>query len=68
MRNGASDQKIWALEDCSGKAVFSRGPGAFLEFLELLEGLGTNDRGSCKIWEFFGDFCGIFGVCNGLRT
>jgi hypothetical protein len=45
-----------------GKTVFLGGSGAILEFLEWLEGLGVKDRGSCEIWEFFGDFCGFLGV------
>jgi hypothetical protein len=68
MQDGALDQKIWALEDCRGKIVFSRGSGVFLKFLVWLEGLGTDDRGSCQILDLFRDFCGIFGVFNGLRT
>jgi hypothetical protein len=52
-----------------GKTVFLGGSGAILEFLEWLEGLGVKDRGSCEIWEFFGDFLWIFGsglgpICN----
>jgi hypothetical protein len=27
-----------------------------LEFLKWLEGIGTKDMGSCKIWGFFRDF------------
>jgi hypothetical protein len=53
-RNRALDQKIWALEACRGKTVFSRGSGVILEFLELLEGLGAKDRGSCEFWGFLG--------------
>jgi hypothetical protein len=45
-----------------GKTVFLGGTGAILEFLEWLEGLGVKDRGSCEIWDFFGDFCGFLGV------
>jgi hypothetical protein len=47
--NGSLDQEICALEDCRGNIVFSRGPRVFLEFLEWLEGLGTNDKSSCEI-------------------
>jgi hypothetical protein len=35
-----------------GKMVFLGGSRAILEFLEWLEGLGTKDRDSCKIWDF----------------
>jgi hypothetical protein len=51
-----------------GKMAFLGGSGVFLEFLEWLEGLGANDRGSYEIWEFFRDFCGLFGEFKGLRT
>jgi hypothetical protein len=44
MRNGALDQKIWVLEACKGKMVFSGGFGATLKFLEWLEGLDAIDR------------------------
>jgi hypothetical protein len=60
MENGAWNQKIWALEAFRGKTVFSGGSRVILEFLEWLEGLDTKDRGSCEIWGFFRDFCGIF--------
>jgi hypothetical protein len=49
-----------ALEAFGGKMVFSGGFGVILEFLKWLEGFGAKNRGSCKIWEFFRDFCGFF--------
>jgi hypothetical protein len=57
--NEALDKNIWALEAFKGKTVFSGRSREILEFFELLEGLGTKDRGSYKIWGFFLDFCGI---------
>jgi hypothetical protein len=68
MRNGALDQKIWALKACRGKTIFSGGSGVIMEFLEWLEGLGSKDRDSCKIWEFFRDFCGFFECLVWFRT
>jgi hypothetical protein len=67
-RNGALDQKIWFLEAFRGKTVFSGGSGATLIFLEWLEGLGTKDRGSCKVWGFFSDFYGILEGLECFRT
>jgi hypothetical protein len=34
MRNGALDQKIWALEAFKGKMIFSGGSRVILEYLE----------------------------------
>jgi hypothetical protein len=48
--------------------VFSGGSGAILEFLECLEGLGTKYKGSCEIWGFFCDFCGILVGLEWVRT
>jgi hypothetical protein len=66
--NEAWNQKIWAQEAFRGKTVFLGGSGAILEFLELLEGLGAKDRGSCRIWIFLGDFwslwSGLGPICN----
>jgi hypothetical protein len=59
MRNGALDQKIWDLEALKVKMVISGDSGKFLKSLECLEGLGTKNRGSYKVWEFFGDFYGF---------
>jgi hypothetical protein len=36
MKNGAWNEKIWALEAFKGKTVFLGGFGAILEFLEWL--------------------------------
>jgi hypothetical protein len=48
MLNEALDQKIRALEALKGKMINSGNSGEFLESLEWLEGLGTEDRGSCE--------------------
>jgi hypothetical protein len=68
MQNGALDQKIWALEALKGKIVNSGDSREFLESLEWLEGLDTKDMGSCKVWEFFGDFGGFLKCLEGFRT
>jgi hypothetical protein len=39
-----------------------------LKFLKWLEGFGTKDRGSCEIWEIFGDFCGFLEGLKWFRT
>jgi hypothetical protein len=62
MRNGALDQKVWALEALKGKIVFSGGSGVICGILEWLELFGAKDRGSCEMWEFFRD-CGGFLEC-----
>jgi hypothetical protein len=49
-----------------GKTIFLAGYGVFLEFLEGLEGLGANDRGSYKIQEFSGIFVKFLGCLKGL--
>jgi hypothetical protein len=55
-------KKIWALEAFKGKTFFSGGSKEFLEvFFEWLKGLGAKYRGSCKIWGFLRNFCGVFG-------
>jgi hypothetical protein len=51
-----------------GQTVFLGGSGEILEFLEWLEGLGAKYKGSCKIWEFFKDFCGFFECLEWFRT
>jgi hypothetical protein len=66
MRDRALDQKICSLEDYRGKMVFLGGFRVFLEFLEGLERLGTNDRGSCKILEFLGIFVEFLECIKGL--
>jgi hypothetical protein len=66
MRDRALDQKICSLEDYRGKIVFLGGFRVFLEFLEGLERLGANDRGSCKILEFLGIFVEFLECIKGL--
>jgi hypothetical protein len=51
-----------------GKIVFSEGSGLILKFLEWLEGLWHKRRGSCGIWDFFGDFCGVLEGLEWFRT
>jgi hypothetical protein len=67
-KNRVLDRKIWAFEALWAKWSFQEILGAYLEFLEWLEGLGVKDRGLCKIWELFKGFCEIlecFGpICN----
>jgi hypothetical protein len=48
--------------------VFSGGSRVILEFLEWLEGLGANDRGSCEVWGFFRDFGGFLECLEPFRT
>jgi hypothetical protein len=52
MWNRALDRKIWALEACRGKTVFSGGSGVILEFFKWLEAFDAKDKGSCEIWDF----------------
>jgi hypothetical protein len=68
MRNGALDQKIWALEAFGGKTIFPGGSRAILELLEWLEDLGAKDRGSYNFWGFFGNCCGILEGLKWVRT
>jgi hypothetical protein len=65
-KNGVMDQKIQTLETFRGKTVFSGSSGVILEILEWLEGFGAKDRGSCEIWEFFGDFVDFWSAWSGL--
>jgi hypothetical protein len=60
MRNGALDQKIWALETYRGKTDFSGGSGVILEFFEQLEGIGAKERGSCDFGGFFWNFGRVY--------
>jgi hypothetical protein len=62
MRNGALDQKIWALEAYMGKMVFLGGSGLILEFLEWLEGLGAKDKALAEFGNFLGIFVNFFRV------
>jgi hypothetical protein len=50
--------KRYGLWKLSGVKRFLGGSGVILRFLEWLEGFGTKNRGSCKIWGFLG----VFGV------
>jgi hypothetical protein len=66
--NRALDQKIWALgalEAFRGKMVFLGVFWGNSRILEWLEGHGTKDRGSCKVWEFF---CGFFECLEWVWT
>jgi hypothetical protein len=67
-KNRVLDRKIWAFEALWAKWPFQEILGAYLEFLEWLEGLGVKDKGLCKIWELFKGCCEIlegFGpICN----
>jgi hypothetical protein len=60
--NGAPDRKIWALEDFKGKTVFLGGSEGICGIFEWLEALAQKNRGSCEVWEFFGDFGGFWSV------
>jgi hypothetical protein len=43
--------------------IFLGGLKEFLEFfLQWLDGIGGKYMGSCEIWGFFENFCGIFVV------
>jgi hypothetical protein len=59
MGNGVLDQKIWALKALKGKMVFSGDSKGICGILKWLESFGAKDRGSCKVWGFFGDFGGF---------
>jgi hypothetical protein len=66
--NGASNQKICALEAFRGKTAFLEGAGVILEFLERLEGLDAKDKHCCEIWGFFRDFCEILEGLKRFRS
>jgi hypothetical protein len=68
MKNGALNQKIWALEAFRGKTVFLGGSGVISKFLEWLEGLGAEDRGSYEVWGFFRYFGGFLECLAQFRT
>jgi hypothetical protein len=44
------------LEDLEGKRAFLEGYGGICGIFERLEALVRKNRGSCDVWEFFGDF------------
>jgi hypothetical protein len=67
-KNHATQTTDMGSRSFRGKIVFSGGSGVIREFLEWLEGLGAKDRGSSKIWGFFGDFCGILESLERFRT
>jgi hypothetical protein len=48
-----------ALEDFKGKMVSSGGSGGICGIFEWLEVLVRKDKGSCEVWEFFGEFGGF---------
>jgi hypothetical protein len=48
-----------ALEDFKGKMVSSEGSGGICGIFEWLEELVLKDKGSCEVWEFFGEFGGF---------
>jgi hypothetical protein len=50
MELGIKRYGLWKLS--GAKWSFQGGSRVILDFLEWLEGLGTKDRGSCKIGDF----------------
>jgi hypothetical protein len=67
-RNWSFGSKDMCSRRFRGKTVFSRGSGVILEFLEWFKGFGAKDRGSCRVWEFYRDFCGILDGLEWFRT
>jgi hypothetical protein len=54
-----------------GSRSFQRQNGLFRRFKEILEFLEcfrVRDRASCRVWEFFGDFCGILDGLEWFST
>jgi hypothetical protein len=63
-KNGAWNQKIWALKAFRGKMVFLGGSGPIPEFLGWLDCLGTKDRALAN----FGDFQGFLWNFGGFKV
>jgi hypothetical protein len=65
MWNGALDKKIWALEACRGKTVFSGGSGVVLEFLSGWRVFGTKDSALAEFGKILGIFVDFWSVWRG---
>jgi hypothetical protein len=60
--------KVMSHEAFRGKMVFLGCSRVIIEFLKWLEGVGAKDRGSCRIWDIFRDFCRFLEGLEWFRT
>jgi hypothetical protein len=52
---GALDRKIWALKALKGRTVIFEGSGGICGIFSGWRAFARKNRGSCGIFEFFGD-------------
>jgi hypothetical protein len=68
MGNGALDRKIWALKALKGGTIISGGSRGICAILSGWRALAWKNRGSCGVWEFFGDFGGFLELLRWFRS